>query len=113
MSGNPEMDKLGIPKVGDFAKTDEQRGILEIIYSQQVFSRPYFVAGDVAPERIAALRKAFMETWKDPDLLAEADKMGLEIGPISGEQLQAFLAKIYASPPDVLRKAKDAIKFPH
>ena len=113
MSGHPEMDKLGIPRVVDFAKTAEQKAILEIIYSQQVFSRPYFVAGDVAPERIAALRSAFMETWKDPELLAEADKMGLEIGPISGEQLQKFLAQIYATPPALLAKTKEAIKFRH
>jgi tripartite-type tricarboxylate transporter receptor subunit TctC len=112
MTGHPDMDKLGIPKVGDYAKTDVQRSILNIIYSQQVFSRPYFVSGDVAPERVAALRTAFMETWKDPELLAEADKMGLEIGPISGQSLQEMLARIYENSPDLLAKTKDAIKFP-
>jgi hypothetical protein len=110
LTGHPEMDRMGLPRTGDFAKTDEQRRVLDIIYSQQTFSRPFFVAAEVAPERVAALRQAFMDTWKDPDLLAEAGKMGLQVGPVSGEDVQAFLAKIYASPPDLLKKARDAIK---
>lgn|GEM_PF-5156831 len=59
----------------------------------------------------AALRRAFMETWKDPELLAEAWKMTLEVGPISGEDLQAMLARIHASPPEVLRKTREAIRL--
>ena len=110
LTGYPEMDRMGVPRTGDFAKTDEQRRILDIVYSQQLSSRPYFVAAEVAPERVAALRKAFLATWKDPDLLAEAEKMGLQVNPVSGEDVQAFLAKIYASPPDLLKKAKEAIK---
>jgi tripartite-type tricarboxylate transporter receptor subunit TctC len=110
LTGHPEMDRMGVPRTGDFAKSEEQRRILEIVYSQQTFSRPYFVAAEVAPERVTALRKAFMEVWKDPDLLAEAGKMGLQVGPVSGEEVQAFLAKIYASPPELLKKAKEAIK---
>ena len=110
LTGHAEMDRMGIPRTGDFAKTDEQRRILDIVYSQQLSSRPYFVAAEVPSDRVAALRKAFMDTWKDPDLLAEAGKMGLQIGPVSGEEVQAFLAKIYASPPDLLAKAKEAIK---
>ena len=110
LTGHTEMDRMGIPRTGDFAKTDEQRRILDIVYSQQLSSRPYFVAAEVPTDRVTALRKAFMDTWKDPDLLAEAGKMGLQIGPVSGEEVQAFLAKIYASPPDLLAKAKEAIK---
>jgi hypothetical protein len=50
------------------------------------------------------------ESHVTSDLLAEAEKMGLQVNPVSGEDVQAFLAKIYASPPDLLQKAKEAIK---
>ncbi len=50
--GHPEMDKLGIPKTIDFAKTPEQKAIMEIIYSQEVFARPYFVAAEVPADRL-------------------------------------------------------------
>ncbi len=111
IAGYPEMDRLGVPRSGDFAKTADQKAILEIIYSQETFGRPYFVASDVAKERVDALRAAFMETWRDPDLIAEARKMNLDVGPISGEAVQALLTKIYASPPDLLAKARAAIKL--
>ena len=110
IKGHPDMDKLGVPRSGDFARTAEQRAILEIIYSQETFGRPYFVAPEVAPERVAALRTAFMETWRDPELLAEANRIGLEVGPISGEDLQALLARIYANPPELLAKTRQAIR---
>ncbi len=109
--GDPEMDKLGVPRSGDFATTDEQKKILGIIYAQETFGRPYFVASDVAPERVEALRTAFMQTWRDPELLAEAQKMNLEIGPISGDALQRLLAAIYASPDDLKLKTREAIRL--
>jgi tripartite-type tricarboxylate transporter receptor subunit TctC len=110
LTGHPEMDRLGVPRAGDFAKTDEQRAILEIVYSQSVSGRPYFVGPGVAPERIEALRKAFMDAWKDPELLAEAEKLNAEIGPVDGARLQAVLGKIYASPEELKLKAREAIK---
>ncbi len=111
IKGHPDMDRLGVPRSGDFAKTDEQRAILEIIYSQETFGRPYFVAPEVAPERVAALRTAFMETWRDPETVAEMQRVGLESGPISGDDLQALLTRIYASPTDLLAKAREAIRL--
>ena len=111
IKGHPDMDKLGVPRSGDFATTDEQKRILEIVYAQETFGRPYFVAPEVPRERVEALRRAFMETWKDPELLAEALKMTLEVSPISGEDLQAMLARIYASPPEILQKTREAIRL--
>jgi len=104
------MDGLGIPRAGDFAKTEEQKRILEIIYAQKIFGRPFFVSADTPGERVAALGNAFMGTWRDPELLAEAKRMGLEIGPITGGELQAILARIYASSEEIKRKTRDAIK---
>jgi tripartite-type tricarboxylate transporter receptor subunit TctC len=111
IKGHPDMDKLGVPRSGDYARTEEQRRILEIVYAQETFGRPYFVAPEVPKDRVAALRKAFMETWRDPELVAEAAKMNLEVGPISGEDLQAMLAKIYGSRPELLAKAREAIRL--
>jgi hypothetical protein len=104
------MDRLGIPRGGDFATTADQKRILEIIYAQKTFGRPFFVSAETPAIRIEALGKAFMDTWRDPDLLAEARRLGLDIGPISGEELQGILAKIYGSSDEVKRKSREAIK---
>jgi len=110
-TGLPELNKMGVPLSDSYARNDDQRRILDIIDSQGIFARPYFVAADVPADRVAVLRNALMETWRDPELIAEAAKMNLPIAPMSGEEIQALLQKIYASPPDVLQRAKEAIKL--
>lgn len=105
----PELTALGVPIIGSYIKDDVKRRVFEIINSQQEFSRPYFVGGGVPEDRLVALRTAFMQSWKDPELLKEAEKMSLDIMPMSGVALQALLEKIYSSPPEVLKLARDAV----
>ncbi len=109
--GHPDMNGMNVPLTFSRARDDGQRRVLEIIYSQEVFARPYFVAAETPADKLRVLRAAFMETWRDPDLLAEAGKMNLDVDPTSGEDIQALLKKIYASPPDILARARDAIKL--
>jgi tripartite-type tricarboxylate transporter receptor subunit TctC len=110
-TGYAELDRMGVPLARQFAKTDEQREILELVYSQTTFGRPYVVAPGVPAERVEALRKAFMETMTDPDLIAEAKRINLDIGPIAGAELQALIAKLYATPAATVEKAKAALVF--
>ena len=108
--GLPEINKMGVPLTVSYAHDEQQRRILEIIYSQEVFARPYFVAAEVPADRLQLLRRALMETWRDPDLLKEAANINLDVRPTSGEEVQSLLQKIYASPPALLQSAKEAIK---
>ncbi len=61
-------------------------------------------------ERVVVLGGAFRETCLDAELLAEAKRMGLEIGPITGEEQLVILARIYASSDDVKRETREAIR---
>jgi tripartite-type tricarboxylate transporter receptor subunit TctC len=108
--GVPELNKMGVPLTVSYAHDEQQRRILEIIYSQEVFARPYFVAAEVPADHLQILRRAFMETWRDPDLLKDAAKMNLDVAPASGEEIQSLVQKIYASPPALLQSAKEAIE---
>src|SRR5437763_8371516 len=104
--GHPDINKMGVPLAVDFAKSPENRRIMEMIYGSETFGRPYMVAPGVPPERIAALRNAFMQTMRDEELLAEAQETGIEIDPISGEELQALAERIFATPAEVVERAK-------
>ena len=106
--GNPELDKQGVPKAVDFARTLDERQVLDLVYSQERFGRPYITAPEVPAERVAALRKAFMDTFRDPAFLAEAKKMNLDVYPMSGEDLQALVRKVYETSPEVAERAKAA-----
>jgi tripartite-type tricarboxylate transporter receptor subunit TctC len=109
--GNPEVNKMGVPLAVEFATSPENRKIMELIYSSETFGRPYLMAPEVPADRVAALRKAFMETMKDKELLAEADRIGLSIDPISGEDLQDLAAKIFATPQAFVEKTKEALVY--
>jgi tripartite-type tricarboxylate transporter receptor subunit TctC len=63
----------------------------------------------VPAERVAALRKAFLDTLRDPELRAEGEKLHLDLDPISGEELQSIAAKMYATTPDVVERARQAV----
>ena len=110
--GYPDLNKRGVPLTVDFAKTPEQRQALDLVYSQEVFGRPYIMAAEVPKERVEAIRKAFMDTFKDPAFLAEARRMKLDVVPLSGAEVQAIVAKAFATPPAVIDLAKKAIAPP-
>jgi tripartite-type tricarboxylate transporter receptor subunit TctC len=111
LNGHPEMNKLGIPLTISFAKNEEDRQIMEMVYSQNLFGRPYLLPPGVSTDRVAALRRAFATMLQDKALLAEAEKFGLDIGPIGGEELQALVARLYALPPKIVERAKQSLIY--
>jgi tripartite-type tricarboxylate transporter receptor subunit TctC len=111
VKGYAKLNNMGVPRTYDFAKTDEQRQILELIYSQGVFGRPYVLPPGVPADRVAALRKAFMEALHDKTLLAEAAGMKLDVDPMSGDELQALVAQLYALPSSVAARTKQALVY--
>jgi tripartite-type tricarboxylate transporter receptor subunit TctC len=82
-----------------------------MIYSQNLFGRPYLVPPGVPPDRVTALRAALAAMVKDPALLDDAKKIGLDIGPMGGEELQALVARLYALPPRIIERAKQSLIY--
>jgi tripartite-type tricarboxylate transporter receptor subunit TctC len=110
LSLNKHPELPDVPSVLDFAKTDEQRAILKMIFARQVMGRPYVAPPNLPADRLAVLRQAFVDTMKDKDFLAEADKTQLEVNPVSGEDVDKLVKDIYATPADIVAKAKEAAK---
>jgi tripartite-type tricarboxylate transporter receptor subunit TctC len=111
LKGHPEVNKMGVPLTISFAKTKEDRQVMEMMYSQSLFGRPYVLPPETPPERVTALRHAFMAALADKELLAEAERSGFDVGPMSGEDLQALVAKLYALPPEVIERAKQSLIY--
>src|SRR6516162_1036323 len=88
-------DLPNVPLVMDLAKTAEQRTILTLIFGRQVMGRPFAAPPGVPKDRVDALRKAFMETMADREFLAEAEKVKLEITPVSGERIEDLVLEVY------------------
>jgi tripartite-type tricarboxylate transporter receptor subunit TctC len=104
LTKHPELPD--VPAIIDFAKTPDDRKVFEFLFAPQEMGRPFFAPPGVPAERVKALRDAFAQTLKDPQYLADAEKMGVEVQHVGGEQIQELVERIYASPPEVIARAK-------
>jgi tripartite-type tricarboxylate transporter receptor subunit TctC len=98
------------PFILDYAKSDEDRQALDLIFAPQSFAWPFIAPPDLPAERLAALRRAFDATMKDKDFLAEADKLNIEIDPMTGEDMAALITRILAYPPATVARADQLTK---
>ena len=98
-------DLPDVPLVMDLVRTEEQKAVLRLVFARQVMGRPFLAPPGVPKERLALLRKAFMQTLRDEAFLAEARKLNLEITPVNGEAVQELVAEMYRTPPEILAKA--------
>jgi tripartite-type tricarboxylate transporter receptor subunit TctC len=97
-------DLPNTPLIIDLAKTDEERSILKLIFARQVMAWPFVAPPGVPNDRVQVLRKAFSDTMKDKDFLADAAKGNLEVTPVSGEDIQKLVQEIYGTPAAVAQK---------
>jgi tripartite-type tricarboxylate transporter receptor subunit TctC len=105
----PHPDLPNVPTAISLAATEAQRQALTLVFARQEYGRPFFAPPGVPAARVDALRRAFDATMKDPEFLAEADKLKLEIEPMTGEVLQGMVAKVAATPPAVAQQVRDAL----
>ena len=102
----PDLPK--VPLAINFAKTEEARQLIEIgIHNGSVFARPFVLPPGTPKERVQILTKAFQETLKDKEFLAEAEKTKLDIEPVTGEELGKAVTGIFNLDTVMLAKMKD------
>ena len=103
-------DLPDVPAIIDHAKTPDDRKVFEFLFAPQEMGRPFFAPPDVPAERVKALREAFARTLKDAQFLADAEKMGIEVQHVGGEEIDKLLLRVYASPKDVIDRARAIIQ---
>jgi tripartite-type tricarboxylate transporter receptor subunit TctC len=107
---NPELAALGAPDIWPFIKSEDDKKVAELVVSQQIFERPYFMGPGTPPEHMATMRKAFDATMQDPQFVAEAKKVGIDVEPRPGAEVQALVQKLYSTPKPIVEQAKRAIR---
>lgn len=90
----------------DLLKTDEQKKIADVIFRQTELARPLAAPPGTPKDRVAALRKAMLDTLKDPELIAEAKKIKTDFDPVPGEEATQMFADFYGTPPALVEKAR-------
>jgi tripartite-type tricarboxylate transporter receptor subunit TctC len=103
---HPELP--GIPTAVELARTDEERKAISAIVAAAEIGAAFFTTPRVAADRLAALRRGFDETMKDPEFLDEAMRSNISVAPMPGEELQKLVTEISSLPPDLLTKVRAA-----
>jgi|LNFM01.1.fsa_nt_gb tripartite-type tricarboxylate transporter receptor subunit TctC len=89
-------------------KGEELRQIAELVYRPTEVTRPIVAPPGVPAERLAALKKAFDATMKDPDMLADGRRISVDFKPMSGDRVAEIFGGFLKSPPEVVKKAQEA-----
>src|SRR5215468_8563302 len=105
---SPELD--GVPLFLDVANTEGERAALRLMLARLEYDRPFFLPPNVPAARIEALRRAFDATMKDPAYLAEADKLKIDVEPLSGEQVAALIEQVSRTPADTVARVRAALE---
>jgi tripartite-type tricarboxylate transporter receptor subunit TctC len=102
-----------VPLFLDLVKGDPEREPIAKFMSYAVsIARPLAAPPGVPPDRVDILRRAFDETMKDPDFLADAEKQLLDIDPLTGEQVQNVVTDVLATPKPVRNHIQTILGLP-
>jgi tripartite-type tricarboxylate transporter receptor subunit TctC len=99
-------DLPDVPTMAELARTPEQATILRTVSSASEIGKFVLTTPGVPAERIAAFRAAFDAVIKDPEFVAEARKLGVEIDSTSGAELQKIVGETQSISPDMIEKVK-------
>jgi tripartite-type tricarboxylate transporter receptor subunit TctC len=91
-----------VPSIYDLAKTDEQRQLMRFVFSSVEFGRPYVLPPESPPALVALMRKALADAVKDPELIAEAERLKLDMTYRPPEDLVKLVDNLYKTPPSVI-----------
>jgi tripartite-type tricarboxylate transporter receptor subunit TctC len=106
----PNAELPGADDALTLAKTDAEQAALRLVLARLDIGRPFFVPPGVPADRVAALRKAFDETMKDPAYLEEAKKLSIDVDPLSGAELAALVERISQTPADTVARVRAALE---
>lgn len=111
MSLSKHPDLPHVPLATELTDSAQGKQILEMIFARQVMGRPVVMPPETPKDRVAAIRKAFEDTLKDPAFIADTAKQRLELTSVTGAEMEELIRKIYSTPPAVVALARDATKY--
>jgi tripartite-type tricarboxylate transporter receptor subunit TctC len=99
-----------VPMLLDAVTRGIDRKVLEMLFARQDMGRPFVLPPGVPAARVETLRAAFAAATRDPEFLKEADKLKFEIDLMDGNEMQALMGELYATPKDVVEQIKQVLQ---
>jgi tripartite-type tricarboxylate transporter receptor subunit TctC len=110
-AGKRHPDLPNVPLVIDYAKTDMAKKLVQgVINNFGATARPYVVTPGTPKARVELLRKAFMDTMKDQEFIAELKKAKLDLNPLDGASLERNIKELFALDKALIPKLTEILK---
>jgi tripartite-type tricarboxylate transporter receptor subunit TctC len=108
-AAKPHPEFGATPMMGSLVTDPKDKQLLDLVFAMQEIGRPIIAPPDLPADRLAALEKAFVDTMKDPEFRAEAEKVKLEVEIVTRAETMAVLKQAYATPPDIVKRVAQMI----
>jgi tripartite-type tricarboxylate transporter receptor subunit TctC len=108
MSAHADLGR--VPMAIDLAKSAEDRQVMEIVFAKFGMSRPFFAPPGISQARLSMLRRAFSGTMTDPAFRAEAQKLGMEVNPVRGEDVEALVTQIMRTRTELAQRVRHVLR---
>ena len=106
-TAKPHPDLRDVAVAMDLAKTEEARLLLNAgVIAPNAMIKTYMVPPGTPKTRVKILRKAFMDTMKDPEFLSDVKRTGFEVEPKSGEEVERIVDDLFKLDPKIVAKLK-------
>jgi tripartite-type tricarboxylate transporter receptor subunit TctC len=106
---HPELAK--VPNAIDYAPNENGKLLLKFGgHDPSMITRPYALSPGTPRDRVQLLRKAFVETLKDPDFMADAKKSRLDTDPLTGEEIEKIVLQLFKINPALVDQLKEILK---
>ena len=104
-SPNKVLDLPGVPSVYDFAKSEEETQVLDLVFGWHVLGRAVAAPPNLPADRLKALQDAFMDTMSDAQFRADVQKSNLELEPLSGAEVAILVRRFLSHPASAIERA--------
>ena len=105
---HPELPQ--VPQAIKLAKTEDARRIIDVgIHADSDIVRTYTLPPGTPKDRVQILRKAFDDTIKDAEFLADAKKSNLSVEPVPVDEIERDISALFKLDPGLVAKLRDLL----
>ncbi|MGH6770245.1 MAG: Bug family tripartite tricarboxylate transporter substrate binding protein [Xanthobacteraceae bacterium] len=107
---NRHPDLPNVPAIVELARTPEEKQLFALFANDGEVGKTVFLPPGVPAATVTAMRRAFDAMMKDREFLADAGRIKLEIGAMTGEKLQEMIVRVSQTPKAVVARAKAVLR---
>ena len=98
------------PTIMEVITNPQDQAVLRFLFGRQILGQPFALPPDVPADRVAMMRDAFRKAVDDPGMREELERQRFALSPVYGEDAQRIMGELYATPPEVIKRAQALVK---